>query len=168
MNFANFNSRYRSPDRDRQTASMMTKGIISGVDDENDNIDPVTLMFFSEENMKRLQKMIRNEVNRRTKGKYVLKVDQEENDLLVVMRAVLLDMNGSDFQPNKVKHQVKKLNNKTVRYVVPDMIESIKSHYGYLKEISEPREMPIMQPMNVNNKGRRTLPSITTIWGGDK
>lgn len=182
MNFANFNQKYKSLEpeknyekkcesgkininRNRNTASMMTKGIISGIDDENDNLDPVTVMFFSEENMKRIQKMIRSEIEHRTKGEYILNVDQEESDLLIVMRAVLLDMNGSVFQPNKIKRQVKKLNSKTVDYVVPDMIESIKSHYGYLAEISQPRQMPLMQPMNVNNKGRRTLPSITTIWG---
>ncbi|AYV80820.1 MAG: hypothetical protein Harvfovirus7_17 [Harvfovirus sp.] len=159
MNFANFNQQRKD------NASMMTKGIISGIDDDNDNLDPVTIMFFSEDNMGRIQKMIRKEIALRTKGEYVLKVDQEEADLLVVMRAILLDMNGSVFQPNKIKHQVKKLNSKTVEYVVPDMIESIKGHYGYLAEISQPRQMPIMQPMNVNNKGRKTLPSITTIWG---
>ena len=150
---------------DSNIASTMTRGIISGIDDTEDNLDPVTLMFFSKDNIDRIQKMIRREINEKTKGKYVLKVDQDENDLLVVMRAILLDMNGSDFLPDKVIRQVKRLNKKTVEYIIPDMIESIKSHYGYLREINQPREMPIMQPMNVNNKGRKTLPSITTIWG---
>lgn len=153
-----------------ETAMMMTKGDITGVDGINGdsgvaNLDPVTIMFFSSENMKRIQKAIRREIERQTNGKYILKVDQDESDILIAMRAILFDQNkGSKFQGNKIKHQVKKLNERTVEYVVPDMISNIEQYYGYIDEISKPIEPP-MRPMNVNNAGRRTLSSITTVWG---
>ena len=44
------------------------------------------------------------------------------------------------------------------------MITEIKQTYGYIKEINEPIK-PIPRPMNVNNAGRKTLPSITTTYG---
>ena len=43
------------------------------------------------------------------------------------------------------------------------MITEIKQFYGYLKEINEPLK-PIDRPINVNNAGRKTLPSLTSVW----
>lgn len=147
-----------------ENAITATKGIISGVGNCETNLDPVTLLFFSPENMRRVQKMLRRAVYIKTNGKYKLEVDQAEADLLISMRAVLFDMNGARFLPFKIKRQVKELNKKTVNYILPDMISEMKQAYAYLKEINEPIK-PIMRPLNVNNAGRRTLPSITTVWG---
>ena len=147
-----------------ENAITATKGIISGVGNCEVNIDPVTELFFSTENMNRLQKMIRRAVYIKTNGKYKLEVDQSEADLLIAMRAVIFDMNGGRFLPFKIKRQVKELNKQTINYILPDMISEMKQAYGYLKEINEPIK-PLMRPLNVNNAGRRTLPSITTIWG---
>ena len=66
---------------DNERAIMMTKGIISGVDgidEDNVNLDPVTVMFFSQNNFKRIQKMIRSEILNRTEGKYNLKGDKDD------------------------------------------------------------------------------------------
>lgn len=144
-----------------EIALMATKGIFTGIN--NDKIDPVTELFFSPENIKRLQKMIRRELLIRTNGCYKLQTDQDEMSLIIVMRAVLLNMYGGRFLPSKIKHQVKELNKKVINYIMPDMISQIKQQYGYLREINEPLK-PIMRPLNVNNAGRKTLPSITTIW----
>lgn len=143
-----------------EKAAMLTKGILC-----EDDLDPVTTMFFSNENINRIQKMIRNEITRRTKGKYKLDDDQDESDLLIAMRAVFFDTNvGTKFLPFKIKRQVKNLNFHVVQYVVPDMIEAMKQQYGYLKEINQPLQ-PMMRPMNVSSAGRKTLPSISTIFG---
>ena len=143
-----------------EKAVMATKGTFG----END-IDPVTDLFFSNENVKRIQRMIKQEVYNRTRGKYKLEQDQAEADLLVSMKAVLFDENvGSSFLPTKIKRQVKKLNIGVVQYIVPEMISNIEQYYGYLKDINKPIE-PMLRPTNVNNAGRKTLPSITTVWG---
>lgn len=145
---------------EREKAVIATKGIMC-----EDNLDPVITLFFSNENINRIQKMIRNEIFKRTKGKYKLDNDQDESDLLIAMRAVLFDANnGARFLPFKIKRQVKKLNYHVVEYVVPDMIAAMKQQYGYLKEINQPLR-PMLRPMNVNQKGRKCLPSITTLWG---
>lgn len=118
-------------------------------------------VFFSEKNVKRLQKQIRNDIYERTKHQYIIDEDQDPNDLLIPMRAIY-QLHGR-YLDNNIVHQVKDLNKKLVGFVVPDMITQIKQYYDYLKDVNEPLK-PIDRPMNVSSAGRRTLPSITTMW----
>ena len=60
-----------------------------------------------------------------------------------------------------IVRQVKKLNKLVVNETVPSIITNIKSYYGYLDDINKPREL-IRRPINVNNKGSKVLPSVTT------
>ena len=149
-------------DENRVTA---TKGIQIGIQGDTgcDEVDPVTELFFSQENMNRIQKLIKQDVKLRTNGQYRLEVDQDEADLLIGMRAVFFDMYGARFLPFKIKHQVKELNRKVVNYLVPNMVSEMKQEYGYIKEINKPLE-PIDRPINVSSAGRLNLPSITTTW----
>jgi hypothetical protein len=123
--------------------------------------EPVGKLFFSETNIKRLQKQIREKIYIDTNHKVILDEDQDSDDLLVSMRAVYQQY--GKYIKEHVTTQVKDLNKKLVGYVVPDMITQIKQYYGYLKDVNEPIK-PIARPMNVSNAGRRTLPSITSIW----
>lgn len=123
---------------------------------------PVSELYFSRENMKRIQKQIKREVLRESDGKFVLKIDQDEMDLLVAMRAVFFD-NAKNL-PTNVVRQVKELNKLTLDYIIPDMMTNIKQQIGYLRDISHPPN-PMARPLNVNRAGRKTLPSPTTVWG---
>lgn len=118
--------------------------------------------FFSDVNMKRLQKMIRKEIFEKTHGKYRLDVDQDERDLLITMRAVYLEFGR--YLPGQKVRQIKRMNKKVIDAVVPSMITEIKQYYGYLDEINNPIK-PIMRPVNVSSAGRRTLPSVYTTFG---
>ena len=147
---------------------MATQGIFHGVninkDKINDVIHPVVQLFFSEKNINTIQKLIKKEIKTRTKGKYILEDNQDESDLTVAMRAVMFDSDrGARYLPDNIEKQVSVLNYSVIQYVVPDMIEAIKQYYGYIKEINEPLK-PIMRPLNVNSAGRKTLPSVTTIY----
>ena len=121
----------------------------------------ITQVFFSDDNIKRIQKKIKEQIFLRTKGQYTLDEEQDESDLIVAMRAVYLDKCKN--LPGETIRQVKLLNEQTVNYVVPDMISNIKQYFGYIKDINQPL-VPMMRPMNVNNAGRNLLPSITTVW----
>jgi hypothetical protein len=132
---------------------------IGGLQMEN---SPVSELYFSRENMKRIQKQIKREVYNESEGKFNLKRDQDETDLLVAMRAVFLD-NAKNL-PTNIVRQVKELNKLTLDYIIPDMMTNIKQQVGYLRDISRPPD-PIARPINVNRAGRKTLPSSTTIWG---
>ena len=135
-------------------ASTALKGIQSNSD--------LSKLYFSDTNMKRLQRMIKKEIFKRTGGQFKLDIDQEQRDLFIVMRAVYFE--HSRFLPGQIVRQVKRLNQKVLDEIVPGMITEIRQYYGYLKEINKPIT-PIPRPINVNNRGRRTLPSITTTWG---
>ena len=131
---------------------------IGGLQMEN---GPVSLLFFSDDNMKRIQKQIKKEILRLSNGTFKMNVDQDEQDLLVAMRYIYIE--HSQNLPTHIVRQVKILNRYLLNYIIPDIMTNIKQHYGYLQEISNPIR-PLEQPLNVNNAGRRTLPSITTLW----
>ena len=130
----------------------------------NENVDPVTEMFFSRDNIKRLQHNIRKEVALRTNNRFKLDVDQDETNLIVAMQAVFFDPDdGARNLPFGIVRQVKELNRKLINYIVPDMISEMKQEYEYIQEINRPLQ-PMPQPINVSSAGRKTLPSITTQY----
>lgn len=125
-------------------------------------ITQVSELFFSKENIARIQKKIKKEIKRQSNGKYILEVDQDESDLILTMRAVYAD--NARHLPNQTIRQVKELNNKTLDYLIPDMLSNLKQHSLYLKRLDQPTQM-IDLPINVNSGGRKTLPSYTSLWG---
>jgi hypothetical protein len=128
---------------------------------EKHDDEKVGEIFFSERNINRLQKQIKKEIYERSRHKYKLEEDQDIADLLVAMRGIY-QLHGR-FLPDHLVHQVKDLNKKLVNFVIPDMLTQIKQYYGYLKDVNEPIK-PIDRPMNVSYAGRKTLPSVSTIW----
>jgi len=122
---------------------------------------PLGEVFFSPDNIKRLQNKIKKSIFIESKGKYKLQVDQNESDLFVVMRAVYIQ--DSYNSPYRIIHQVKELNDKVINRILPDMISNIKQNEEYLNIIDKPID-PIPLPVNVSRAGRLSLPSVTTIW----
>jgi hypothetical protein len=153
---------YRTPflfiQEHRKNYKDMGSTALKGIQSESE----LSKLFFSDINFKRLQRMIKKEVLKRTNGEFKLDVDQEHRDLFIVMRAVYLE--HGRFMPGQIVRQVKRLNMKVVDELIPGVITEIRQYYGYLKEINKPLE-PIDRPINMSNAGRRTLPSITTVWG---
>ncbi len=122
---------------------------------------PLGEIFFAPQNIHRIQQMIKYEVFVRTNGKYKLEVDQNESDLLVVMRDVYIT--DSMNQPYKLIHQVKILNHRVIEKIVPDMISMIRQDDEYVKQLDRPID-PIPLPVNVSKAGRLSLPSVTTTF----
>lgn len=131
--------------------------VLRGTMEDNE----VSRLFFSGENIKRIQKKIKVEVYERSQGKFKLVEDQDESDLIVVMRAVYFD-NCRNLEHNPIR-QVKQLNDKVVEYIVPDMLTNIRQYYGYIRDISSPITPP-MRPIGTTSAGRRLIPSYTTMW----
>jgi len=122
---------------------------------------PVSLLFFSNDNMKRIQRQIKTTVYRLTNGTFKLEADQDEQDLLLAMRYIYIE-HGKNL-PDHIVKQVKILNEQTLNYIIPDIITNIKQHYDYLRDITQPIN-PMPQPLNVGRAGRKTLPSVTSLW----
>ena len=121
----------------------------------------ITVVFFSDENMRRIQKKIREEVYKRTNGQYQLDEDQDEADLTIVMRSIYLDKCKN--LPGETVRQVKLLNQQTIDYIIPDLISNIKQYFGYIKDINKPLT-PMLRPLNVSSSGRKLLPSVVTLY----
>jgi len=119
-------------------------------------------IYFSDKNIKRVQKMLRNAVNERTNGQYKVDVDQDMKDVALAMRSVFIEHARPNSNEGLVR-QVKRLNSMVVEESVPGMMTNIKQYYGYLKDINSPiKTLPRAQ--NVNSAGRRILPSFTTTF----
>jgi hypothetical protein len=139
----------------KNMAPTALKGIQSG-DSE------LSKLFFSDENIKRIQRGIRAEVFRKTNGVFRIDVDQESRDIFLLCRSIY--MQQARFLPGETVRQVKRLNEKVIAECVPDIITNIKAEYGYLREISKPLS-PIDRPVCASSRGHRVLPSICTTFG---
>ena len=122
---------------------------------------PLGELFFCPDNIRRLQNKIKKSIFIESKGKYKLDTDQNESDLLVVMRAVYIQ--DSYNSPYRIVHQVKELNKKVINRILSEMISNIKQNEEYISAIDRPID-PIPLPVNVSRAGRLSLPSVTTIW----
>lgn len=153
---------YRTPflflQEHRKNFVNIAPTMLKGVQSESE----LSKLFFSDENIKRVQRRIKQEVFRRTHGEFRLDVDQEQTDLFIVMRAVYME--HGRFLPNQIVRQVKRLNEKVIDEIIPGIITEVKQYYGYLKEINKPLT-PIPRPIDYNRAGRKTLPSVTTTLG---
>ncbi len=153
---------YRTPflfiQEHRKNYKNMSNIALEGIQSQSE----LSKLFFSDANIKRIQKAIRKEVYIRTNGEFRLDIDQDQRDLFFVMRAVYLEQ--ARYLPGQIVRQIKRLNQKAVSECIPGILTSIRQDYGYLKEINKPLT-PIPRPMNVNNAGRLALPSVTTTYG---
>jgi hypothetical protein len=150
-------SDYSQSQNNWATENSIQKSLLKGVYQPT----PTGELYFSQENINRIQKIIKYEVFVRTNGKYKLQIDQNESDLLVVMRDIYITCSTN--MPYKVVHQVKELNHRTIEKILPDMITMIKQDDEYIKQLDKPIN-PLPLPVCVNNKGRLTLPSVTTTF----
>lgn len=154
----NFNwSDYTQSQNNWATENSIQKSLLKGVYQPT----PLGELFFSQENINRIQKMIKYEVFVRTNGKYKLQVAQNESDLLVVMRDIYISCGRN--MPYKLVRQVKELNHKTIEKIIPDMISMIRQDDEYISQLDKPIN-PIPLPVCVNSKGRTSLPSVTTTF----
>jgi hypothetical protein len=84
-------------------------------------------------------------------------------DLVSVMRSIYEDTSE---QPTKIVKQVKRLNDLTIKQIIPGMLSNLEQYYGYLNQINKPIN-PIDLPINVNQAGRRSAGNYWTVTGID-
>jgi hypothetical protein len=158
LNFSKFqeNMKYEG---DNYYCGGNSKFAIGGMQIET---TPLSKLFFSNENMQRIQNRIKRDVYFQTNKKFKLEINQNSEDLLIVMRAIYL--NVANNYPDHVVRQVKILNEKTLEDVVPGIITNLKQQYNYIRDIST-QPVPLPPPLNVSSKGRKSLPSPTSVWG---
>lgn len=129
---------------------------LSGIQEKS----PLSSMYFSKENIERLQNLIRYTVFTKSNGKY--KVDnQSEIDLKIIMRSIYLQ-----HSPNLECHiikQVEFLNNLVVNWCYPKIINEVAQYIGYVKDV-ERLPVPLEHPQNLSSAGTKTLKSVTSTF----
>jgi hypothetical protein len=144
-----------------KTGGSIQNSVLKGIYMET----PIGAIFFSETNIRRIQEKIKYEIFTRSNGKYKLIRDQDTTKLLIVMRDVFITDNLNS--PYKPIQQVKRLNEKTLDKIIPDMLSMIKQDEEYKRFIEAP-VTPIALPVNVSRAGRKSLPSVTDVLFGRK
>lgn len=135
----------------------MSQESVRGIQEES----ILSKIFFSPENVDRVQRQIIGSVFKRTKGAYLIE-KQFEPDLQVIMRSMFLQ--HARHVPDHISEQIRELNNLVVDDIVPNVISEVNGYIGYLDRTFAPRQI-LDQPENVSSAGTRTFPSVTRTFG---
>lgn len=168
-----FNSpgKYKFSETDSTTPSTHTSSLFKDLYGET----PLTFLFFSNDNVMNIQKLIKYIVFKETT--HIID-DQSQNELLVIMRAIFIEYNKhpklitesmSDDEKlellSRYKEEVFRLNDIVVNLIVPKVVSQLKQYLDYLRDSStQPFRTEI--PENTSIAGEREYKSITQVLIG--
>ena len=135
----------------------MSQESVRGIQEET----ILSKIFFSPQNVDRVQRQLIGTVFRRTDGAYLIEKQREE-DLQVVMRSIFLQ--HARHVPDHIPEQIHELNNLVVDDLVPNVISEVNAYIGYLDRTFAPRQIMDL-PEYVSSAGTRTIPSVTQTFG---
>lgn len=114
-------------------------------------INPLNSIFFSQDNVEKIQKDIHDQVAVMSGGKYDIG-PQSDDDLKLIMRSYYL-MFGTN-NPGAVAQELSALNSRVVGYAAAKVYSEVDFHMFYLKDVQD-FAPPIANPMNVHQYGTR-------------
>ena len=110
-------------------------------------------IFFSNENIKMIQNMLRYNVWLYSDKKFVIS-DQDETQLTIIMRSIYLQYSKN--LPNNIKDQVKKLNKYVLDWSIPRVLTQVKQFIGYKNDITKVND-PLPYGKYSSSAGTKTL-----------
>jgi len=116
----------------------------------------LSAIFFSEKNMKTIQKMLIKYVFDKTDGAYLIE-EQDPEALMLWMKADF--QNKSLNMPDNIDYQIRRLNWLVVDDIGPGVISAIMQNIGYLRDkfsAIKPLDLPIYE----SSAGTKTIPSF--------
>jgi hypothetical protein len=122
-------------------------------------------LFFSNKNIKEIQRLLRYNVYIASDKRYVIS-PQEQQAVLIIMRSQYLSYANHPQHIKDYKKEIMRLNSIVVTAMLPDLISNIEQYVGYIKdstEIAAPNERGI----NTSVTGERTNRSVTDVLIGD-
>jgi hypothetical protein len=121
---------------------------------------PLSMVYFSEENMNRVQNMIRYKVWLGSNKRHIIS-KQSSIELQIVMRSIYLQYSKN--LPCKIGEQVYELNNMVVTWCVQKILTEIDQYLNYLNNLETlPQEIDL--PKNLSSAGTKTLRSVTSLF----
>lgn len=129
-------------------------------------VSTLSYLYFSSENIAEVQKLIRYNVYANTEKKYVID-NQDETELLIVMRGVYLEFSKVYSDPEKIRKEIKRLDILVVNEILPDLISNLEQYLGYLRDSLNTYTL-LDRPENPSIKGKSTeLRSVSDVLVGD-
>jgi hypothetical protein len=121
---------------------------------------PLGMLFFSKENMNRIQTELRYTVWIQSGKKHIIG-EQSAIELEIIMRAIFLQFSLN--QNQKFNEQITYLNKLVLDYCVPNVMSEVEQYLGYLDNVQKlPNPLPL--PENLSSAGTKTLRSVTTTF----
>jgi hypothetical protein len=120
---------------------------------------PLSLSFFSKENINKIQLLIRRTVYFRSNNKHIIS-NQNEQELLIIMRSMYLQ-HGKNLNYD-IDKQTNVLNNLTVDWAAINIISNIDQYISYKKTCST-LPMPLERAQLPSQKGTKTLEITKSI-----
>jgi hypothetical protein len=120
----------------------------------------LSMLFFSQNNIDRIQKEMRYTVWIQSGKKYIID-NQSPIELEIVMRAIFLQYSLN--QNQDFGKQITYLNKLVLDYCVPNIMSEVQQYLGYLDNVQKlPNPLPL--PENLSSAGSKTLRSVTTTF----
>lgn len=114
---------------------------------------PLSLQFFSKENINNIQSLIRRVVYHRSNNTHIIS-NQNEQELLIIMRSMYLQYGKNlDYDIDK---QINGLNNITVDWAAINILSNIDQYISYKKTCST-LPMPLERAQLPSQKGTKIL-----------
>ena len=113
---------------------------------------PLNVIFFSEDNINRIQQGIHDQVYAMSGNKY--RIDRQSDDeVKIIMRSYYLSF--AENNPLTIAQDLESLNRRVIGYAAAKVYSEVDFHMFYLKDLQE-FAPPIANPMNVSAFGTRT------------
>lgn len=109
-------------------------------------------IFFSENNINLLQKLLIYQVWIQSDKKYMIK-KQSYNELKIIMRSIFLQYSKN--QNINLKYQLKSLNEKVLNYSIKNVLTNIEQFVGFKKDINS-LPQPIQRPTYTSSQGTKS------------
>lgn len=128
-------------------------------------VTPFSLLYFSKENIDELQRLIRYKVYISTNKQFIID-NQNETELVIVMRAMFLQYSKLPGDYSKYKQEIDRINSLVINKTLPDIISGVKQYVGYIKDSTQ-NYIPISRGTNQSIAGEKTLRSVSDVLVGD-
>jgi hypothetical protein len=121
------------------------------------NDTTLSIAFFSDKNISKLQNQIRFNIYNELKHKIS---NQSPHELIIVMRSVFLQ--NSKNLAEDISGQITELNSIVIKNIMPKLISSVEQYDTYLKDTNT-LPVPMAHPAKMTGTGNRNL-DVTQIY----
>jgi len=115
----------------------------------------VSIGFFSQENLTKIQKAIRRTVYERSHPKGYVIDDQSVDELKMIMRGLYYQYARN--QADNVQGQIEEMNQRVIQWSVPHILSAVDHYMYYLNDI-DTLPVPISHPVSISGAGTRSKP----------